>query len=269
MNFKSAIKRYPVISYFCLAFLISWGGCILFGGGKFLNNQPMEIEDTMFMGLAMLAGPCLGGITLTYLTEGKEGLQSLLSRLAKWKIQGKWYAVLLIFPLLIVIVLLVLSHLFTPDLTPTFFPIGILLGLMAGFFEETGWMGFVYPRLRSKRSFLYVCILLGFLHALWHIVADFLSNYHDFGGFWLPNFLSFSVFVVALRIIIAWVYDNTGSLFLSQMIHGSSSGFLAALVPMGIPGKTWFIFYSVYALTLWITAVSIIIRNNLQKDSGK
>ena len=266
MKTQSMIKRYPVISYFCLAFLISWGGCILFGGGKFLQKHPMEIKDTMYMGLAMLAGPCLGGITLTYLTEGREGLQSLFGRIKKWKVGGKWYAVLLIFPLLILIVLFPLSSLITPELTPTFFPIGIALGLFAGFFEETGWMGFVYPRLRSKMSFIRVCISLGLLHGLWHIVADFLSNYHNYIDFWLPNFISFSVFVVALRIIIAWVYENTQSVFLSQLIHGSSSGFLAALIPMGITGKSWFIFYSVYALALWIIAVIIILQSNLHKQ---
>ena len=111
-----------------------------------------------------------------------------------------------------------------------------------------------------------VCIYLGLLHALWHIVADFLSNYHTYGVFWLPNFISFSIFVVALRIITAWAYENTESLFLSQLIHGSSSGFLAALVPMGIAGKSWFIFYTVYAITLWITAIIIIIKNNLHKE---
>jgi membrane protease YdiL (CAAX protease family) len=126
-------------------------------------------------------------------------------------------------------------------------------------------MGFVYPRMRSKHSFLRASIFLGLLHALWHIVADFLSNYYDFGGIWLPTFMSFSVFVVALRIIIAWVYENTGSVLLSQLIHGSSSGFLAALVPMEIAGKSWFIFYTIYALVLWIVAVIIILRNNLHK----
>ena len=264
MDIQSMVKRHPVVSYFILVFLISWGGCLLFGGGKYLQNQPFEIKDTMYMGLAMLAGPCLGGITLTYLVEGEEGLQDLFARIKKWKVGGKWYAVLLIFPFLILIVLFCLSSLITPELIPTFFPIGILLGLLAGFFEETGWMGFVYPRMRSKLSYLRVCIYLGLLHGLWHIVADFLSNFHNYNVFWLPNFLSFSVFVVALRVIIAWVYENTGSVFLSQLIHGNSSGFLAALVPMGIAGKTWFIFYSVYALFLWIVAIVIILISNFK-----
>jgi len=265
MKILGLIKRFPVFSYFCLVFIISWGGCILFGGSNFIQGQSMEIKDTMLMGLAMLAGPSLSGITLTYLADGKEGLQSLFSRVKKWNVEGKWYAVLVIFPLLILLVLIILSRTFTPELTPTFFPIGILLGLLAGFFEEIGWMGFVYPRMRSRQSFLRVCIYLGFLHALWHIVADFMSNYHDFGGIWFPNFMSFSVFVVALRIITAWVYENTGSVLLSQLIHGSSSGFLAALVPMEITGKSWFVFYTLYALVLWIAAVIIIFRNNLHE----
>ena len=161
----------------------------------------------------------------------------------------------------ILLILMSLSALVTKELAPAFFPIGILMGLFAGFIEEIGWMGFVYPKMRLKYSVLRASIFLGILHALWHIVADFLGNYNNYGIIWFPYFVSFSVFIVALRIIIVWVYENTESLLLAQLMHASSSGFLSVLVPIGITGKTRLIFYAVYAVALWIIACLIIIRN--------
>jgi hypothetical protein len=42
---KKFLQRYPIASYFLLAFLITWGGSIAFGGGQFLRSEPMEFED--------------------------------------------------------------------------------------------------------------------------------------------------------------------------------------------------------------------------------
>jgi hypothetical protein len=72
------------------------------------------------------------------------------------------------------------------------------------------------------------------------------------------------VFVVALRVIIAWVYENTGSLLLTQLIHASSSGFLTVLVAREYAGETWYIFYAIYAVVIWLVAGLIIIRNEKQ-----
>ena len=115
--------------------------------------------------------------------------------------------------------------------------------------------------MRSKHGVLRAAIFLGILHALWHILADFLGNFNNYGAVWFPYFASFSLFVVALRVLIVYVYEKTGSLFLAQLMHASSSGFLAVLVPMGISGRSWFIFYAVYATVLSIIAVIQVIRN--------
>jgi membrane protease YdiL (CAAX protease family) len=145
------------------------------------------------------------------------------------------------------------------------------MGLFAGLVEEVGWMGFAFPTMLSKRSVLATSVYLGFLHALWHVVADFLGNYRAFGGSWLPYFVAFSVFVIALRVIIAWVYTNTESLLLAQLLHASSSGFLSIFVPIGIAGVSWAAFYGVYAVVLsaaaWIVAAKY--GSNLRRQSEK
>jgi len=261
MKIKDFLRGHLTISYFVIAFLISWGGSILGGGKNFVQGKIPELIDILPMGIAMLLGPSFSGIVLTYIDNGRKGINYLFKRMKKWKINVRWYGATLIFPILILIILMPLSVLVTKELAPTFFPIGILIGLFAGFIEETGWMGFVYPKLRLRHGILRASIYLGILHAFWHIVADFLGNYRDFGTIWFLYFISFTVFIVALRIIIVWVYEKTKSLFLAQLMHASSSGFLSVFVPAGIAGEKWLVFYAVYAITLWIIASFIIIRN--------
>jgi len=128
-------------------------------------------------------------------------------------------------------------------LKPHFFVPGILIGMLAGFVEETGWMGFVFPKILLKHTILTAGVLLGLVHAFWHVAANFLSNSAAFGIYWLPYFLGFSVFVLALRILIVWVYAITSNLLLAQLMHTSSTGFLAILVPVGFDPESWAIFY--------------------------
>lgn len=261
MKIRNWIRRQPVVSYFILVLLISWGGSIL-GGMKLLQGVELELKDALPMAVAMLGAPCFVGIAWTYICDGKKGLQDLFARMTNWRVGARWYAVLFIFPVLILVIILSLSMLVVPELKPTFLQIGILFGLSAGFLEEIGWMGFVYPKMRLRFSILRASIYLGLIHALWHGVADFLGNFYSFGENWLPYFAGFFVFVVALRVIIAWVYENTGSLLLAQLIHASSSGFLSIFVARTeLSGETWYIFYAAYAVVIWLVAAIIILRN--------
>lgn len=207
----------------------------------------------------MLLAPSLSGMFMTYLLDGRKGLRDLFARMTIWR--GRWAAALLIFPALILIVSLALTALVSPEFLPIFFAGGIVMGLAAGFFEETGWMGFAYPRMKLVNGALIAALMLGLVHAVWHIVAGFLGQFADLGSYWLPYFAAFSLFIVALRVLIVWVYENTGSLMLAQLMHASSTGFLAALTATEIAPQNWFIFYLVYAVALSAIAALVVIRS--------
>ncbi|MDX1436722.1 MAG: CPBP family intramembrane glutamic endopeptidase [Anaerolineales bacterium] len=261
MNIINLMRRRPVASYFIVAFLISWGGTIAFGLGPFLSGMEPDLPDLMPMVMIMLSGPLLAGISMTYLTDGRDGLRDLFARMRKWNVGGRWYLSLLIFPALILAVQIPLSIWFNRGLAPIFNPIGIIAGLMAGLQEETGWMGFAYPKMRLRMSALGASIVLGLIHAVWHTAADFFGNFNTMGEDWLPYFVGFFSFVVALRIIIAWIYENTQSVFMTMLAHASSTGFLGILVPTANATQIWPVFYAVYTAALGLVAAFIIIRN--------
>ena len=260
MKIKTFIQHRSVTIYFWLAYIIAWAGSFAAAGPKFLRGEEIHFDDWWLIGAAMLLAPSLTGIGMTLLVDGRSGLRDLWSRTTKWRVGGRWYVAILIFPLLILACLLPLAALVSPEFRPTFFSIGILMGLSAGFLEEIGWMGFAYPKMTPRTNALTASLVLGVLHVLWHFAANYLGAYGVFGKYWLPHFVAFCVAMVPMRVILSWVYVNTESVLMAQLMHASSSGFLAILVPMSISPGNDTLFYTVYSFVLWVVAIAIIIK---------
>lgn len=190
MNKQSFVRRHSTAIYFVVAFAISWIGTFLVIGPKFLVGEVIKSIDLIVMTAAMLNGPFIAGLLMTYLADGKQGLKEFYARLKKYKVAGCWYLPLLIFPVLLLCVSFVLSVFVSPELAPTVGFIGFISGPLAGLHEETGWMGFAYPKMKGKSNALATAIYLGVIHAIWHIVPDFLGSFGDKTGHW-PLFLWF------------------------------------------------------------------------------
>jgi membrane protease YdiL (CAAX protease family) len=250
-------RSHPVLTYFGLAFLISWVGCVLAAGRKFVRGETLQAADGLLVFLAMLLGPSFAGVAMTLFLDGRDGLRELRSRALKGQVGAVWYATLLIFPLLIVVVIVALHTLVSNEFELTFALLGIPIGLMAGFFEEIGWTGFALPRMLGARSALVVAVVLGLAHTIWHLAADFLTASKSRGAYWLPHFAMFILSMTAMRVFVVWAYTNTRSVLLAQLMHASSTGSLAVLVPLSLSPAQDTLFYAVYSVVLW-GAVAVI-----------
>ena len=262
MNIKAFIQRHCVVTYFVIAFLISYGGFLVVVGPKLLRGEAMQSMDAFLLFPVIIVGVCLAGITLTGVVDGRSGLRDLFSRMGRWRVGVQWYAVALLTPpVLILAVLLTFRTLVSPVFTPHFFPIGILFGLAPGLFEEVGWMGYAFPRMHLQRNALSASLLLGVLWGLWHApVVDYLGVATPHGVYWLPFFLAFIALVTAMRVLIVWVYSNTRSVLLAQLMHASSTGFLVILAPLSISPAQETLWYAVYAAVLWIVVALVVAR---------
>jgi len=258
MKARDMVRLHPVLAYFGLAFAISWAGCLLAAGPKFLRGEPLQAVDGLFVFLAMLLGPSLAGVALTAFLDGGDGLRDLRSRMMKGRVGAAWYLAPLVFPVLIVVVVVALRALVSKEFALTFELLGIPIGLMAGFFEEVGWTGFALPRMLGKRSILFVAVGLGLLQTVWHLAADFLTASGSRGAYWLPHFAAFIVSMTAMRVFVVWAYANTRSVLLAQLVHASSTGFLAVLVPLSLSPARDTMFYAVYSVVLW-GAVAVLV----------
>jgi membrane protease YdiL (CAAX protease family) len=179
----------------------------------------------------------------------------------KWRVSLRWYAgALLIFPVLILAVLVSLSVVSSMDYSPNFIAFGIVGGLMAGIIEETGWTGYAYPKMKSRFGTPRATLYLALLHGIWHAVPGILGDGLAYGEYWLPRFIvMWMVAMVAMRIILVWVYSNTGSLLLAQLTHASSTGFLIMFGPSISPANETY-WWAIYAVVLWIAAAVVIAR---------
>ena len=80
MTIMSAIKtyatRHPALTYYALAFALSWGGLLIVIGPTGFPGTSEEVERLMpFAILAFVIGPALAGPLLTGFVYGKAGLR--------------------------------------------------------------------------------------------------------------------------------------------------------------------------------------------------
>jgi len=260
---KAFIRRRSVLTYFVVAFAISWGGIVLVAGP---GGIPVAAEQLELLGLAMLLGPSVAGILLTTIVSGKAGLRDLFSRLLKWRVSLRWYVIaLLIAPLSKAAALFALSirsSEFLPVIVTStdktsLLAMGIAAGLVVGLFEELGWTGFVVPRLRLRHGVVATGISVGLLWGAWHFLLFWESD--SFSGA-LPMALLFGrlfAWLPAYRVLMVWIYDRTGSLLVTTLMHVSLVASTVIVEPP-LTGERLLTFILLWAVLLWGLVAAVV-----------
>jgi hypothetical protein len=79
------VKRHPVITFFLLAYALSWLGWPMWALGLYPNP-------------VFGFGPFLAALLVLAITRGKSGVGGLLRRMVRWRVGLGWYAVALLLP---------------------------------------------------------------------------------------------------------------------------------------------------------------------------
>jgi membrane protease YdiL (CAAX protease family) len=165
--------------------------------------------------------PFLSGVLLTAIIDGRSGLRAFFGRMFRWRVGLQWYAVALFLPLAIRLAAMGLNLLagaslaaplewpgWATLLSSFLFPSLLLISLG----EEPGFRGFALPRLLVGRSALSASLILGVLHAIWHIPL------FVFGG------ETPLIFIIAIcgGVLNTWLFNNTrGSVLINILLHAS------------------------------------------------
>jgi membrane protease YdiL (CAAX protease family) len=147
----------------------------------------------------------------------------------------------------------------SPAFRPNLLVIGLGFGLVAGFFEEIGWTGFAYPRMRQRFGALIGAVILGVAWGCWHLpVVDALGAASPHGPAWPAFFVAFAAALTGLRVLIAWIYDHTESVLLAQLMHASSTGCLVVFGAASVSPAEEALWYALYAAVLWLVAAAVL-----------
>lgn len=212
---RSLVKKHPLAAFFALAFAITWGLEILrpvFG----LSDLPVVLALE-----AAGAGPSLAGLLVAWVAGGRHGLRVLLDRALKWRVDLRWYLLVLVaFPALLVGVIAA-AVVFSGQpfgvafpgprwLLPAFMFLVLFLGPLQ---EELGWRAYALPALMERHGWLSAGLILGFAWALWHRTPATWSAVtwsEPLGSAGLSGLIVGAVIPdVALSVLMAWVFVRT------------------------------------------------------------
>jgi uncharacterized protein len=217
----SLVKRHPIITFFVLTYLLTWS---LESPLVFLGDS---ITDTQGLILVILASnvPSVLAIVLTAIVFGRGALRKLLARLLHWRVNPFWYLVVILGPVALTAGVLPLNALLGGPTLSVAMPLaGVAFFLAFSIFpgsalgEEIGWRGYALPRLQSRMSALSASLILGPIWALWHLPLWLTGDPYKTPTFYVPFFFS----VIALSVILTWVYNSTGgSLLLVVLLHAT------------------------------------------------
>jgi uncharacterized protein len=245
-RFRGFVRRYELVIFFALTYLIAW--------------------STIPFGSFLAFAPLISALLVVFIAEGLPGLARLGRRLIRWRVSWIWYAAAIAVPLLVYAAATGLNMAagapapsldqFQPWYGVIFaFALGIVNPLEGPLGEEPGWRGFAQPRLQSKWSPLVSAAVLGLLITGWHMPLVFMPQF-DLG---FPDIAT----TVLVTFWYAWLFNRTGGSVLLTLIAHATEGTvnIQGLWPpgAGVDGVAW---TSLIAWALLVLALLIFDRRS-------
>src|ERR671916_1592147 len=243
------VRRHPLVVFFVLAYVLTWPLIPL-------------VSVSPLWGFPALFGPALAAIIVAVVTDGAPGLRDLLGRLVRWRVEARWYAVVLGLPVVLALIAAGLHLLLGPQTSVDFGALSVLnfvvFVLIVG--EELGWRGYALPRLLAERSALAASLILGALWSAWHLPTFFVPGAPQYG---LP-FSAFALLTLAYSVTIGWVYVHPrGSVLIVSLLHGAINLSQGFFLGGGGPAREHWLLAPVYGAAA--LAVALVFGANLSR----
>jgi membrane protease YdiL (CAAX protease family) len=120
---------------------------------------------------------------------------------------------------------------------------GLIRSISSALGEEIGWRGFLVPELAKTTSFTTTSLVSGIVWSLWHYSILIYGDYNAGTPTWY-GLTCFTVMVIAMSFVFAWMRLKSGSLWTGAILHGSHNLYIQGIfTPITRnTGKTaWFI----------------------------
>jgi CAAX protease family protein len=199
------IRRHPVLTFFLLAYVLTWGA----------------IPWQSFFAPGVL----ISALIVVSLTEGVAGLRAMGSRLIRWRVSWVWYALALAVPLTVRFTAIAVNMGLgapspnIPELhvwygLPLAIGLNIVNPMHAQLMEEPSFRGWAQPKLQATRTPLAATLLMAVGVTIWHGPL-----------FFMPQFGSSPVealATIAVTFWYAWLFNHaSGSVLLTLLAHAA------------------------------------------------
>lgn len=178
------------------------------------------IPDQVLLRASWSLTPMIAATILVYREEKAAGVKEFLKRIFDYqRIKSKaWYLpVFLAGPFIVFVqygLALVAGLPIPPPQFTLLVPLSFIGFFMVAYMEELGWTVYAVDALQERRSALVTGILVGIMWATFHAPVWYLA------GMSLQWCLWQALYVMALRVAMVWIYNNTGrSLFAMDLLH--------------------------------------------------
>lgn len=206
------------IAFLVLVFLLSAPWWLV-------GERPLPVPVRLPTSALTLVNPLLAAGALTLRRSGWSGLRALLARATDTHrvANSLWYLpALFLYPLIGLLSYAVMRlagrPLPQPAIAWAMAPVYLAVFLLTGAAEELGWMGYALEPMQRRWGALRAAVALGVIWGVFHLVPD-IQNGRPPG--WI---LSQRLSGVAFRILIVWVYNNTGgSVFTAILFHATNN----------------------------------------------
>jgi membrane protease YdiL (CAAX protease family) len=94
--------------------------------------------------------------------------------------------------------------------------------------EEIGWRGFLVPELAKTTSFTGTALISGIVWSLWHYPILIYGDYNAGTPTWY-GLMCFTVMVVAMSFVFAWMRLKSGSLWTGAILHASHNLYIQGI----------------------------------------
>ena len=261
------VRRHPIGAYltwyFTVCWVISFIPTVVARDMLHLDVPAWVLQ--LFINAATLLGIFLPAVVITRLVDGPAGVRALLGRTFKVRASAGWYAVALLahaVPTVLLAVILLGRPEATASTLLAALASGFLLQTAVGFlannlWEEVGVMGFLQARLQARHGALLAAVITAPLFTLQH-VALFMGAGIGAG---LVTLVVGMAFMIPFRVMMGWMNNRTGSLFLVGLLHAAGnaaavgSGFGASFLRQLYPTES---VGSLHMLTAAVLGVALI-----------
>ena len=216
------VDDHPVAAFFVGAYAYTW----LVSAPALLLPVGWPAAILVYVGSF---GPPVSAAAVTWLRG--DDVRAWASQVTRWRVGGRWWLVAFGLPLvaagLITLGVLALRGPVALErlaVSPALF-VGIFLFSMVlsgGLNEEPGWRGFAQARLNERYGAFRASLLVGVVWAGWHL-PYFVIPVTPHSSFPLVNQVGWFGGILTLSVLIAWVYNSTGSVLLAMVLHAMAN----------------------------------------------